>query len=115
MRDLKVIGKIISISDIQTFQAGSQKITFRIDTGEEYNNIVEFELFKSKDYVEHIKKFNEYNKIGDRVEVTFSIKTNHYQSNGKDSVFTSLSCWRVDKLDSQTQPQETQQEDDLPF
>ena len=50
MKDLKVIGKIISISDIQTFPAGSQKITFRIDTGEEYNNIVEFEIFKTKEF-----------------------------------------------------------------
>ena len=119
-----VKGKIVSISDVQKFDSGSGKRTFRIDTGEQYNNLLEFELFKGKDYLEHLDKFTKYNKVGDYVEVEFKLKSNHYTKNGKDVVFTSLSCWRCNSMDGAAIPDTLNEEntaipadqvDDLPF
>jgi len=96
----KVKGKITEISEKQMFPAGSGKLTFRIDTGEEYNKIWEFELFKGKDYVEHLDNFIKFNKAGDDVEVEFNVKTNSWTNPKTDveKLFTSLSCWKVDKI-----------------
>lgn len=112
----KVKGQITEISEKQMFDAGSGKLTFRIDTGEKYNKFWEFELFKSKDHTEHLDNFTKYNKVGDNVEVEFNIKTNLW-TNPKTNIerlFTSLSCWKVEKVDSQTEPTEASNTD-LPF
>ena len=100
--DFKVKGTIKVISKIQEFESGAKKLTFRIDTGEQYNNLLEFELFKGADYVEHLNKFLEYNKTGDLVEVEFKLKSNHWTKDGADKVFTSLTCWRVDKVNGES-------------
>lgn len=89
----ELTGKLISISDKQIFDSGSGKITFRIDTEEQWNNIYEFELFKKAEYIDFLDKFSEFNKIGDSIKVEFNIKTNLY----KEKVYTSLSCWKTEK------------------
>ena len=119
--NLEKKGTIIKISEIQKFPSGSAKLTFRIDTKEDWNNIVEFEMFKKAEYLEHLENFTKYNKVGDKVNVEFQIKTNHYTDNGKDSVFTSLSCWKVTKEDEGFEPAvkkeevKYQEDSDLPF
>ena len=65
----KVKGTIVSISDKQIFDSGAGKISFRIDTGEQYNNILEFENFKGADKLDYLDSFTKYNKLGDKVEV----------------------------------------------
>lgn len=97
------VGKIISISDKQMFDSGAGKLTFRIETDDQYNKIWEFEMFKGADYVEHLDNFIKFNKVNDNVSIEFDIRTNHYQGNGKDMIFTSLSAWKVSKVDSATE------------
>ena len=119
--NLEKKGTIIKISEIQKFPSGSGKLTFRIDTKEDWNNIVEFEMFKKAEYLEHLENFTKYNKVGDNVNVEFQIKTNHYTDKGKDLVFTSLSCWKVTKEDEGFEPAvkkeevKYQEDSDLPF
>jgi len=107
--EYKVKGQITVISEKQMFDAGSGKLTFRIDTGETYNQFWEFELFKSKDYVEHLDNFYKYNKVGDEVEVEFNVKTNLWTNpkTNEERLFTSLSCWKVEKLSASPAPVET--------
>ena len=59
----------------------------------------------------NVERFNEYNKVGDSVKVEFSIRTQEY----KGKYYTSLSHWRVDKLDSPTNKQVNELVEDLPF
>ena len=118
-----VKGKIVSISENQKFDSGAEKLTFRIDTGEQYNNLLEFEMFKGSEYVEHLDKFRTYNKVGDSVDVEFNLKSFNWTDKGNDKVFISLSAWRVEKCDSvksdnvpSMPPHEgDEEEDDLPF
>ena len=118
----KVKGTIKSISKIEDAGAG-KKLSFRIDNGEQYNNIMEFELYKGTEYLEHLDNFSKYNKIGDSVEVEFNIKTFNWKPEADDKIFTSLSCWKVEKATEVSPPplapvsndlnEETP--DDLPF
>ena len=104
-------GEIVSISDVSEAGAG-KKLTFRIDTKEQYNNLIEFEMFKGADYVEHVEKFKDYNKVGDTVSVEFNLKTYHWTKNGNDKIFTSLSAWKVNKV-SGAAPLETTESNDV--
>ncbi len=97
---MKIKGQITSIQDPTTFENGSKKLTFQIDTKEQYNNIISFDLFKGAEYAEHVDKFVQFNHVGDNVEVEFNIKCQEY--NGK--WYTNLSVWKVEKL---TAPQPT--------
>ena len=104
MSELKIKGTIKRITPIEEAGAG-KKLSFRIDTGEQYNNIVEFEMYKGPDYIEHLDNFVKYNKIDDLVEVEFNLKTYNWKPEAEDRIFTNLSAWRVDKVDSETPPQ----------
>ena len=103
-------GKIISISDIEDKPNGAKELTYRIDTGEQYNNIVEFQLYKTSEHVSHVDNFVKYNKIGDMVNVEWSLRTFNWKPNEDNKIFTSLSHWKSTKLDSTSE-----KSDDVPF
>ena len=88
-----VTGKLIKVLDKQTGTSKSGKDwvkqTFVIDTNEQYNNIIAFELFGE----EKVENFNKYNTVNSIVEVEFNVKCNEWQ--GK--YFTSLQAWKVSK------------------
>ena len=110
----KFKGKITKVLEIEkgTSKAGKdwQKMSFVVDNGEQYNNILCFGLFGS----EKIENFNKYNKEGDNVEVSFNVNCNEY--NGK--YYTSLDAWKVFKEDNSNNSGNNIEEDssdDLPF
>ena len=121
----KVEGTITAISEKQMFDAGSGKLTFKVNTGDEYNDDLEFELYKGAKYVEHLDNFTKYNNIGDNVEVEFNLKSKSWTNpkTNEERTFTSLSCWKVEKSEgstpaqSQPSPRPTVEDttEDLPF
>lgn len=84
-------GKIIEILPTEkgTSKAGKdwQKLIFAIDTGEQYNNIIAFEVFGD----EKVENFIKYNKVGKTVDVEFNLSSNKW----KDKYFTSASAWKI--------------------
>ena len=116
---MKTKGTITKILELQkgTSKAGKewQKQTFIIDTGEQYNNLVAFEIFGE----EKISSILKNNKLNDIVEVEFNISCNEWQ--GK--YFTTLQAWKVwtysnethKKADQQQQEAKNNNSDDLPF
>lgn len=111
----KTTGIIKSISDIKTLNNGAQTISYLLDSGEQYNNLYSFDLYKSADKLEHMENFVKYNKVGDSVTVEWNVRTNEY--NGKH--YVSLNHWsieKVDKVNSQPVAETFVDEDsDLPF
>lgn len=107
-------GKITSIGEVRALENGAKVIDFRVETSEQYANLYSFDMYKAADRAEHVDNFIKYNKVGDNVRVEWNVRTNDY--NGR--FFTSLSPWRVDKID-QAQPVQdsivTDDTDDLPF
>jgi len=116
MDDLKMNGKITEILEVQkgTSKEGKEwkKLSFVIDNGEKYNNIICFDLFGD----EKVDNFQKYNKLGQDVEVSFNVKSNKW----KDKYFTSLDAWKVFSAKTenvqQAEPVGNEVEpDDLPF
>ena len=114
IENAKIIGKITKISDIMEFDSGAKKVSVRIDTGEQWGNIMEFDMFKGADYAEHVENFSKYNKVGDTVEIEYQVRCNWNEK--LDRVFTSLSLWKCSKVDGAATATATEEEsDDLPF
>ena len=115
MENYKVVGKIVSISEIEAVGAG-KKMSFRIDTEQQYDNLLEFEMYKKEEYFEHLDNFSKYNKVGDSVEVEFNIRAFNWKPEAENKIFTSLSCWKVTKQGANNEsPKESESSDDLPF
>jgi len=112
-----VKGKISTVSDIVEVGQG-KKLTFRIDTGDQYNPLWEFEMYKSGEYVEHLDNFIKFNKVGAEVEVEFNIKTFNWKPEADNKIFTSLSAWKVNKVGEAQESVSANQgdsSDELPF
>ena len=109
-------GKIVSISDIKELPNGAKELTYRVDNGEEYNNLIEFQMYKGADHTEHLDNFIKFNNVGDMVNVEFNIRTFNWKPTEDNKIFTSLSHWKATKINSEM-PSEIKVEptDDLPF
>ena len=110
---MKVTGKITKVLDTQkgTTAAGKnwQKLSFILETTEDYNNLYCFEVFGD----EKVEQFLKYNKVGQEVDVSFNVQTNEY----KGKYYTSLQSWKIFKAEAgEATPEVAQEEaDDLPF
>jgi len=89
MSELKLNGTIKMIGEVQNFDSGFSKREFVITTNEQYPQDVKFEVVKEK-----ATDFEQYNKVGDNVDVKFNVRGNEY--NGK--YYVSLQSWHVSKV-----------------
>ena len=112
---LEITGTIKTIGEtIEGFNKDNQpwqKLIYTIDTGEQYDSLVAFEIFSQ----EKVEQFRQYNVVGDKVKVQFNIKTNEW----KGKYFTTLSSWRCSKdttsADTNTVGATEEETTDLPF
>jgi hypothetical protein len=109
---MKVTGVITKIQPVEegVSKAGKEwkKLTFVLETSEEYNNIYAFEVFGG----EKVDNFVKFNKVGQAVDVDFNVSCNEW----KGKYFTSLQAWKIFKAEeAQIGSGETPAEDDLPF
>lgn len=90
---LEVKGKIVKILDAETgtSKAGKEwkKQNFVIDTGDQYNPEVCFQMFGE----EKCENLTKYNKVGDQVTVSFNVSSREF--NGK--YYHNLDAWMVKK------------------
>ena len=110
----KVKGTITAIGEKKVLDNGAVVLDYVVSETSEngYVRPFSFNIYKSAEYAEFVDKFIEFNKVGDEVEVEFSIRGKEY--NGR--IYNSLSHWRCDKVGSGTPaPQEEPVGDDLPF
>ena len=93
---MKVTGKITKVLPTLegTSAAGKEwkKLSFLLETTEEYNNLYCFDVFGE----EKVENFLKYNSVGQEVDVDFNVKTNEW----KDKYFTSLDAWKIFKADT---------------
>lgn len=119
MSNFEITGKLEKFLEPQsgTSKAGKEwkKQSFTVTTEDEYNNLYCLEVFGD----EKVENLTKYQNEGDQVKVTFNVSTNEWQ--GK--YYTSLSAWRIEKVQSETpqannvEPITTpeEEEDGLPF
>lgn len=98
---LAIKGKIVKILEVETgtSKAGKEwkKQNFVIDTGNQYNPEVCFQLFGD----EKIENFNKYNKVGQEVEVSFNVSSREF----KGKYYHNLDAWKVFKSEVKEIPQ----------
>jgi hypothetical protein len=114
MDGLKIQGELIFIGDTQQV-----KDTFTIRKFVVTNNMdkypQEYEIQLTKDNCATLDNF----KVGDTVQASVNLRGRGYTNKeGKRGWFTSLDCWRLEKVGSGTAlPKQSEQEyvDNLPF
>lgn len=100
--NVKIKGVITRILDTTVLDNGAKSLTYIVDTKEQYNNIFAIQLYKKSEDLQHFDNFLKFNKVGSKVEVEFTIRSN--ERNGK--YWTSLNHWKITSLDTkQPQPQ----------
>ena len=116
---LEITGKLKELKEVQTgiSKAGKEwkKQNFIVSNDDGYQGAEQiycFEVFGD----EAVSNLSKFNKVNDNIKVSFNIKTNEW----KDKYFTSLSAWRIDKVDGASAPEplktfSEQETSDLPF
>ncbi|MBS1588281.1 MAG: DUF3127 domain-containing protein [Bacteroidetes bacterium] len=100
---LEITGKLVVKYDTQQIKDTFKKREFVLDISEEvngtvYNNYAKMQLTQAK--CETLDTFNE----GDILKVTFNIRGNRWEKDGKVNYITSLDAWRVEKAGEPAQP-----------
>lgn len=108
---LEIKGRITKVLEVEsgTSKAGKEwkKQNFVIDTGDQYNPEVCFQIFGD----EKVENFAKNNKVGDEVNVSFNVSSREY--NGK--YFHNLDAWKITKVGNEQPVPQSGDEDDLPF
>jgi len=116
----KVKGTIATIGEKKQLENGAVVLDYSINHTSEngYVTPMSFNIYKTADYAEFVDKFIEFNKVGNEVEVEFSIRGREYQGR----IYNSLSHWRCETISSQSEavveeatPVVEETETDLPF
>lgn len=116
----KITGVIQYISEVIELETGAKRLSYRIETGDKFNNLYQFDIYKKSEYAEHVDNFVKYNKVGDKVEVEFNVSCREYQ--GK--YYTNLQHWKSEKIEGSTSinaldnailEPTVDEEDELPF
>jgi hypothetical protein len=117
MSELKVKIQIDNILEVESGESANgewSKVSFigtQVDA--EYPKEIGFEIFGA----EKVEKFQQYNKVGDEVEVSFNLQSREY--NGK--IYTTAQAWKVWNLQTTASaaPEQAGEPnddgDDLPF
>ena len=92
---LQITGKLIEKYDVQQVSEKFKKREFVMEVYEEYNgqtytNFAKLQLVQAK--CDIIDRYN----IGDSVTVSFNVKGNKWEKDGKINYITNLDCWRIE-------------------
>jgi len=113
----KVKGTITKIGEKKLLDNGAVVLDYVVEETSQngYVTPFSFNIYKGADYADFVDKFIEFNKVGDNVEVEFTIRGKEY--NGR--IYNSLSHWRCDQVGGiptqEPTPIPKEQESDLPF
>lgn len=121
---LQITGKLIEKYDVQQVSEKFKKREFVIEisedvNGQTYTNPAKLQLVQNK--CDIIDRFN----IGDSVTVSFNVKGNKWERDGKVNYITNLDCWRIEAAQgsgsaaphnaSQTNNSQIADTSDMPF
>lgn len=101
---LEINGKLSVKYDTVQVSDKFKKREFILETSEEingnvYTNYAKFQLVQNK--CEILDRFNE----GQQVKVSFNIKGNKWEKEGKVSYMTNLDAWRIENVGAAAQPE----------
>lgn len=99
---LEITGKIIEINPTMQVSERFKKRIFILDITEEtngqtYTNYASLQASQNKCEV-----LDGY-KVGDEVKVSFNVRGNRWEKDGKVNYITTLDAWRIERIGNQTQ------------
>ena len=111
MNTLSTIGTLTKKNQIENIEnkEGKKwtKQTFLIDTGQDYNNTICFQLF-GDEKVKILESFN----TGDKIEVFFNISSREYNNR----YYHNIDAWKINPINNQeTDQSDLNQKEELPF
>lgn len=119
MSELTITGQVIDIMQTQQITDSFKKREFVIETDDQYPQTIKLEF--SQDKCDKLDKV----AIGQNVKVHFNVRGRkwHNAKKNEDVYFTTLSAWRIEKMEGASQdvpPMEEQpafiiDNDDTPF
>lgn len=103
----KVKGVITTIGERKELENGATVLDYVVEETAEngHKTLFSFNMYKTSEFASHVDNFIQYNKVGDNVEVEFTVRGREYQGR----IYNSLSHWKIDKVDS------VNNGDDLPY
>lgn len=109
---LKVLDNTVQVSD------KFKKREFVIEKSEDNNGQVWVDTIKFQAVQAKCELLDSFG-IGEMIKVSFNIKGNKWEKNGKISYFNNLDAWKFEKLGAATEPDTftpvAEGKDDLPF
>ena len=91
MSNFRATGKVVKISDVETItkKDGSktwEKITAVIDNNEEYDNLLQIDIFGDK----QVKYFRGKVNVGETVNLELVASSRRFEKEGKEMYFTKV-------------------------
>lgn len=97
-------GKVIEVSPIQQVSDKFRKREFIIEVAEQGSGGREFiEYIKFQCVQERCDLINE-DFINNHIRISFNIKGNKWEKDGKVNYFTNLDAWKIDKIEPGAAP-----------
>lgn len=96
-------GKVIDIQPIQQVSDKFKKREFVIEKTEPGNSTVFIDYIKFQLVQDRCDLINE-SFMNEEVKVSFNLKGNRWERDGKVNYFTNLDAWRIEKVSSPTPP-----------
>lgn len=92
---LEVIGKLIEKNDTQQVTERFKKREFVLDISEEVNGTTYQNYAKMQLVQDRCDKLNAF-QVGDVIKVSFNIRGNRWEKDGKVNYINSLDAWRIE-------------------
>jgi hypothetical protein len=125
----ELTGKVIDVSPVQQRSDKFRKREFVIEVAEQNSEGREFVDYIKFQCIQDRSDLIDENFLNEMVKVSFNIKGNRWEKEGKVNYFTNLDAWRIEKTQTGNSadgdltpppllddlPPENQEMDDLPF
>ena len=114
MSNYKVKGTITKIGEKKELNNGAVALDYVVEHTSEngYKTLYSFNMYKKAEYAEHVDNFLKFNKVGDEVEVEFTISGREHN----DRIYNQLNHWKIESVNKGTLSESLEEEGlDLPF
>ncbi len=124
----EISGKVIEVGPVEQKGESFRKREFVIEVAEANSSGREFIDYVKFQCIQDRTDIIDENYLNENIKVSFNIKGNKWERDGKVSYFTNLDAWRIQKVDKDQSgtddipppllddlPPENEEMDDLPF
>lgn len=122
-----ITGKVIEVSPVQQVSDKFRKREFVIEVAEQGAGGREFVEYIKFQCVQDRCELISDDYLNEKIKVSFNLKGNKWERDGKVNYFTNLDAWRIEKVDGEAGldgtpppllddvPPENEEFEDLPF